>query len=70
MIKYLNPKIVILSTGKNKYYHPHYSTLCILNKNKINFLRTDYDNAVKIETNGDLTKIYRFNANTKKFDVK
>lgn len=70
MIKYLNPKIVILSTGKNKYYHPHYSTLCILNKNKIIFLRTDYDNAVKIETNGDLTKIYRFNANTKKFDVK
>lgn len=70
MIKYLNPKIVILSTGKNKYYHPHYSTLCTLNKNKINFLRTDYDNAVKIETNGDLTKIYRFNTNTKKFDVK
>ncbi|OLA94780.1 MAG: hypothetical protein BHW64_02220 [Candidatus Melainabacteria bacterium LEY3_CP_29_8] len=33
MIKYLNPKIVVLSTGKNKYYHPHYSTLYVLDKN-------------------------------------
>ena len=69
MIKYLNPQIVVLSTGKNKYYHPHFSTLDVLNKNNINFLRTDYDNAIKIETDGNVTQVYKFNNNIKRFKV-
>lgn len=69
MIKYLNPQIVVLSTGKNKYYHPHFSTLDVLNKNNINFFRTDYNNAIKIKTDGNLTKVYKFNNNIKRFDV-
>lgn len=69
MIKYLNPKIVVLSTGKNKYYHPHYSTLDVLDMNNINFLRTDYNNAIKVETNGIDTNIFGYNSNLRKFYI-
>lgn len=69
MLNNLTPKIVILSTGQNKYYHPHYSTLSLLNKHKIHFLRTDYDNAIKIETNGFYSKTYRYNSECKKFKL-
>lgn len=65
MIK--NTKIVIISTGKNIYNHPHPDTINFLETNKQNFYRTDYHNAIKLILSNDKIKSFCFSPNNKKF---
>lgn len=53
----INPKIAIISTGLNNYGHPNGVTLDILERHKVRILRTDRQNAVKIDEY--LNGIYR-----------
>lgn len=58
----INPKVAIISTGLNNYGHPNGVTLDILERHKVNILRTDRQNAVKIDEylNGTY-KVYSYN---------
>jgi len=49
----VNPKLAIISVGKNnRYGHPSKEVLDFLNKNHINFLRTDQKENIKVESDG------------------
>lgn len=49
----VNPKIAIISCGKNNDYgHPHKETLDELNKRKIKIYRTDKDGTIVLESDG------------------
>ena len=49
----VNPKIAIISCGKNNDYgHPHKETLAELNKRKIKIYRTDIDGTIVFESDG------------------
>ncbi len=67
MIKELNPKIAIISTGKNPYGHPRKETIETLRKSKIKTLRTDYNNAIKVSINNEKIEIDTFKTNLKRF---
>ena len=46
-IKYLKPKVGIISCGKkNKYKHPHKSVVETLNKNHVKIRRTDEEGTI------------------------
>lgn len=53
----LNPKLAIISVGKNQWGHPHKEVLDLLNKYKVNTLRTDQLGDIVISTNGNNYKI-------------
>ena len=65
MLKNLNPKLAIISTGTNRFGHPSKQTIENLNHFRIKTLRTDYDNAIKLKTDGIERKIYTYNAKKK-----
>lgn len=48
LVQRLNPKLTIISVGKNKYGHPAPSVLKILSDLKINYLRTDSHGDIEI----------------------
>ncbi|NLK94651.1 MAG: MBL fold metallo-hydrolase [Clostridiales bacterium] len=49
----VRPSLCVISVGKdNSYGHPHKETLTLLNKSKMNFLRTDNNGTVLITSNG------------------
>lgn len=57
----INPKVAIISTGINNYGHPNGVTLDILEQHKVKTLRTDRQNAIKIDENLDGTyNIYSY----------
>lgn len=61
----INPQIAIISTGLNNYGHPNGVTLDILESHKVKVLRTDRNNAIKInenEINGSY-KAYSYDKN-------
>lgn len=60
----INPQTAIISTGLNNYGHPNGVTLDILERHKVKILRTDRQNAIKIDEriNGDY-KIYSYDKN-------
>ncbi len=68
MINHLNTKVSIVSTGLNHYGHPNKQTLDILRNTEI--LRTDLLNSVKISTDGSLYKIYSYNSEKKKYELR
>ena len=70
MISRLKPDYTVISTGFNTYGHPAKQTLNVLTKNKVNILRTDIDNAIKIATNGVDYNVYTFDRKKKKFVVR
>lgn len=70
MISRLKSDYTVISTGFNTYGHPAKQTLNVLTKNKVNILRTDIDNAIKISTNGTDYNIYTFDRKKKKFVVR
>lgn len=46
-IKYLHPKVGIISCGKNNYYgHPHKEVISILNKYNVQIRRTDLEGSI------------------------
>ncbi|MDD3437593.1 MAG: DNA internalization-related competence protein ComEC/Rec2 [Candidatus Gastranaerophilales bacterium] len=59
----INPEIAIVSTGINNYGHPNGVTLNILEQHKVKILRTDRQNAIKINEEAGQYKIYTYNKN-------
>lgn len=60
----IDPQTAIISTGLNNYGHPNGVTLDILEKHKIKILRTDRQNAIKIdEDDNGKYKIYSYDKN-------
>ena len=56
--------LYIISTGTNVYGHPHPETIGFLKDKK--FIRTDYQNAIKLELAKNL-KIYSYSPKANKF---
>jgi len=52
LLEYLDPKIAVISVGKNSYGHPSPEVLKILNDREINILRTDQMGDVEVVTDG------------------
>lgn len=59
----INPDIAIISTGINNYGHPNGVTLNILERHKVKVLRTDRQNAIKIDEEANGYKIYSYDKN-------
>jgi len=59
MSKFLSPKVTIISVGENSYGHPNPKVLSYLEKSII--LRTDFDGAIKIKSNGEKFNTYTYN---------
>ena len=59
MTDYLKNSISVISTGPNNFGHPNKITLDILRHTQI--YRTDYNNSIKITTDGKIYKINTFN---------
>lgn len=57
----INPKVAIVSTGKNNYGHPNGVTLELLDRYNVKVFRTDYHNSLKIEEQNNKYKIYSYN---------
>lgn len=68
MIKYLNPKVSLISVGYNKYGHPHPFVLKLLSDTQI--ARTDKLNSVKITFKNNKYEVFGFNSKTKKYCLK
>ncbi|MBI3385127.1 hypothetical protein HY030_02975 [Candidatus Gottesmanbacteria bacterium] len=49
----VNPKLAIISVGKNSYGHPHPDTLGRLSSLNIKILRTDKDGTIEVVTDGE-----------------
>lgn len=57
----INPDVAIISTGINNYGHPNGVTLDVLQSHKVKVLRTDRQNAVKIdETQDGAYEVYSY----------
>lgn len=52
VIEALNPKIAVISVGKNKYGHPSQEVLKLLNDHKVKILRTDQKGDIEIISDG------------------
>ena len=65
MTDYLKNSISVISTGPNNFGHPNKITLDILRHTQI--YRTDYNNSIKITTDGKIYKINTFNRTQKKY---
>lgn len=63
----IKPETVIISTGQNKYGHPHYSIIDLFNENNIHYLRTDYKNTINISTDGNLKEEKCYSVKYRKF---
>ena len=59
MIENLKPSFALISVGYNKFNHPHFETIEILNKNNIKIINTKNQGFSKI--NLDKNKTYYFN---------
>lgn len=67
-LKSINPDISIISTGPNQFGHPNILTLKQLKDTKI--FRTDKNNSIKIESNGDNYTVSTFNIEKKEYVLK
>ena len=54
MLNHLKPKYALISTGVNKYSHPHYSTIKLLEDKKIPIILTKYYGFVKVVVDDDI----------------
>lgn len=66
MLKHLNSKVSIISTGLNNFGHPNKGTLDILRKTAI--YRTDKNNSIKITTDGTVYNVLTFNRIKHKYE--
>lgn len=67
MLKTINADAAVISTGLNNYGHPTKETLKTLSKNNVRIYRTDTDNALKITSDGENYKIFKYNTVQRKF---
>lgn len=67
MLETLHAQIGIISTGQNKFGHPSKETLENLTQQNVKIFRTDYDNAIKIRSNGLKIQTYTYNPRKRKF---
>ena len=65
MLDYLKNSISIISTGPNNFGHPNRTTLDILRHTGT--YRTDYNNSIKITTDGKIYQLNTFNRTKKKY---
>jgi len=65
MMKSLNSKVSIVSTGPNPFGHPAKSTLDILRTTDV--YRTDRNHSIKIVTDGSKYKVLTFNSEKRKY---
>lgn len=65
IVKYLNPKYSVISTGENKFGHPSLYTLALLKTSKI--LRTDIDNSIRFIINENGLAVLSYNIKTRKY---
>ena len=65
MLKHLNTKVAIISTGQNSFGHPNIGTLDILRNTEV--YRTDRHNAIEIKSNGNDYTLSTFDRHKKKF---
>ena len=66
MLDRLNPDYAIISTGKNNYGHPNGVVLDTLKSNNVKVLRTDRNNAIKL----DSTRVQSFSKEKGWVDIK
>lgn len=59
----IKPQIAVISTGLNNYGHPNPITLNILQSNNVKILRTDRQNAIKVEEKNNQYNLYSFSQN-------
>ena len=69
MIKELKPDYALISVGFNKFNHPHFSTIEILDRNNIKTISTKNFGFSKIILKNDDEKIYHFNIEIKKLQT-
>lgn len=67
MVKDLEPKVSLISTGQNKFGHPYKITLDTLRLSDI--YRTDKNNAIKISVKKDNFKVLTFDRTSRKFKL-
>ena len=60
MIKTLKPNYALISAGFSAFNHPHYSTIDILNKNKVNIISTKTHGFSKIILKDNNTSILHY----------
>jgi len=68
MLKHLNNKVSLISTGINMFGHPTRGTLDTLRNTTI--LRTDLLNSIKISTDGKIYKIYSYDTHDKSYELR
>lgn len=68
LLKIINPKLSVISTGFNIYGHPAKETLSLLEKHSNCTLRTDKDNAVKVVFHKNEILVYSYNVHRKIFE--
>lgn len=68
MIKHLNNRVSLISTGTNTFGHPNKGTLDELRNTSI--LRTDQLNSVKITSDGNVYKIFAYDNYNRKYKIK
>ena len=69
MIKTLKPKYSLISVGYNKFNHPHYSTLEILEENDIKIISTRNYGFSKIILKNNDEKVYYFDIEDKRLKL-
>lgn len=52
LIKAINPKLAVISVGKNNYGHPAPKIITLLQNEKVKYLRTDVDGEIEIISDG------------------
>ena len=69
ILKHIKPDYALISTGINKFGHPHYSTVNLLNENKIKIISTRNYGFVKIILDKNLNyRFYHYENKTKKLE--
>ncbi len=68
MLKHLDNKVSLISTGLNYFGHPNKGTLDVLRNTEI--LRTDLLNSIKISTDGEKYKIYSYDTHDKNYELR
>ncbi len=69
ILKRINPDYALISTGINKFGHPHYSTINLLNENKIKTISTRNYGFVRIILDKNLDyKFYHYESTSKKLE--
>jgi competence protein ComEC len=57
LLKAFEPKVAVISVGKNSYGHPHKEVMELLEKYKVDILRTDQGNDIEVITDGEKFRV-------------